>query len=197
MSPGSPDKRPYVRKKYYIKRDFQKRFISGYLLLTLSGILTANLILYTILLKEVDDAFYKAHIGITTTSDVVMSPLFFTAAVAIALAVAAVLVTTAVNTWKVRSRLLCLSEGMHGLHALDMTVQVKSCRGDRLTEEVSEIFNKTAQRLNKKVGSIKTGIDDLETAALSIDTQKPDEVEKLLIKINSIEDGLSAFKLER
>lgn len=189
--------KPYVRKRYFIKKGFQKRFISEYILLTLLGIVMANLLLYTLLIKGIDNAFYRAHIGITTTSEVVLSPLFFTAIVVIALVVAAVLVTTVVNTWKVRKRLHCLAEGIHGIEALDLTVRIKLCHGDQLTAEVTDIFNKAVKHLNKKMGSIKSGICDLETTALSNATDKAGALEQLLVKVKSIEDDLSSFKLSQ
>ncbi|MEK7851051.1 MAG: hypothetical protein AAB275_04140 [Deltaproteobacteria bacterium] len=189
--------RPYVRKTYYIKKDFQKRFISGYILLTLLGVVIANVLLYTRLIKGIDDAFYKAHIGITTTAEVVLSPLFFTSIVVVSASVAAILITTVVNTWKVGSRLHCLSEGIYGLKNLDLTVQVKSCHGDQLTAEVADIFNKSVKHLNKKIGSIKSEITDLETTALSLSKDRVDDVEQLLMKVKSIEDHLSAFKLSQ
>lgn len=187
--------RQHARKIYFIKKDFQKRFISEYILLTLLGVVIANLLLYILLIKGVDDAFYKAHIGITTTSEVVLSPLFFTATVVIALAVAAVLATTVVNTWKVRNRLRCLAEGIYGLKTLDLTVQIKSYHGDLLIAEVRGIFNNSVKRLNEKIGSVKSEILALETAALSPGSDKAAAVEQLLMKVMSIEEDLSSFKL--
>lgn len=197
MSTVSPKIRPYVRKTYYIKKDFQKRFISEYILLTLLGVVIANLLLYTRLTKGIDNAFYKAHIGITTTSEVVVSPLFFTAIVVVSVSMAVILLTTVVSTWKVGGRLHCLSEGIYGLKNLDLTVQVESCHGDLLTSEVADIFNKSVKHLNKKIGPIKSEISDLETTALSLSTDKVDAVEQLLMKVKSIEDHLSAFKLRQ
>lgn len=197
MSTVSPNTRQYVRKTYYIKKDFQTRFISEYILLTLLGVVIANLILYASLIKGIDNAFYKAHIGITTTAEVVLSPLIFTGIVVVSLAVAAVLLTALVNTWKVGTRLHCLAEGVYGLKNLDLTVQVKACHGDLLTSEVADIFNRSVKHLNKKIGSVKSEINDLETAARYLGTDRADAVEQLLVKVKSIEDHLSAFKVSQ
>lgn len=60
-------------KNYYIKKDFQKRFIYECLSFIFLGAILANWILYVLLEKGIDDAFYKAHVGIATTGDVVLS----------------------------------------------------------------------------------------------------------------------------
>ena len=47
-----------MRRTYYIKKDFQKRFMIEYAILVIVGAILANWMLYDLLAKGVDDAFY-------------------------------------------------------------------------------------------------------------------------------------------
>lgn len=91
-------------KKYYIKKDFQKRFIYEYLSFIFLGAILENWLLYVLLEKGIDDAFYKAHIGIATTGDVVLSPLIMANISVISASLAAVLAFTLLRSWRINKR---------------------------------------------------------------------------------------------
>lgn len=194
-SSAAPVERTYVRRKYYIKKDFQKRFILEYLALIFLGAVLANGMLYALLDKGIDKAFYRAHIIITTTGDVVRSPLVLTNIAVVSASVAAVLVSILLSSWKVGSRLHCLAEGIEGLKNGDLTVQVKACDG-HLTE-VADIFNHTVMQLNRKIIPVKDELTKIEETALGLETDRAGTLEQLLKGVESIEEQLSAFKLRQ
>ncbi|MDO8446936.1 MAG: methyl-accepting chemotaxis protein [Deltaproteobacteria bacterium] len=184
-----------MRRTYYIKKDFQKRFILEYLALIFLGAVLANGMLYTLLDKGIDEAFYRAHISITTTGDVVRSPLVLTNMAVVFASLAAVLVSIWLNSWKIGNLLHCLTEGIEGLKNGDLTVQVKACK-DHLTE-VAETFNKAVMQLNRKITSVKDELTKIEETALSLETDRAGTLEQLLKGVESIEEQLSVFKLRQ
>lgn len=195
MSSVSANGKAYVRRTYYIKKDFQKRFIFEYTALVFFGIVLANGILYLLLNKGVDNAFYKAHIGITSTGDIVWSPLLLTSVAIITAATLNIIVLALINTWRVGTCMHCLSMAIGRVGYGDMTAQMPPCRENKLMKEVDDIFNKTTRHLNKRVSSIKGGLEELDAAAAEIEKDRVNSIEQVLKKIESIEGHLSAFKL--
>ncbi len=184
-----------MRRTYYIKKDFQKRFILGYLALIFLGAVLANGMLYTLLDKGIDEAFYRAHIAIRTTGDVVRSPLVLTNMAVVFASLGAVLVSIFLSSWKISKLLHCLAEGIEGLKNGDLTVQVKACKGH--FAEVTETFNKAVMQLNRKITSVKDELVKIEETTLGLERDRAGTLEQLLKEVESVEDHLSAFKLKQ
>lgn len=188
---------PYVRRTYYIKKDFQKRFIYQYMVMTLIGIILANGLLYLLLNKETDSAFYRAHIWITSTGDIVWSPLLVTSMAVIMAATLNVIIFALINTWRIGSCMHCLNKAISRIGDGDMTAQLPPCRKNRLMRELDDIFNKAAMHLNKRASSVKEAIEELEAAALCMEVDRANSIERLLKKVESIEGHISAFTLRQ
>lgn len=197
MSSISAGGKTYVRRTYYIKKDFQKRFIYEYMIMVLLGIVLANGVLYLLLNKGVDNAFYKAHIGITSTGDIVWSPLLLTGMAVITAATLNVIIFALINTWKVGSCMHCISRAIVRIGDGDMTTQLPPCQGNKLMKELDAIFNKSARHLNRRVSSIKGGLEELDAAAAGIEKDRANSIEQILKKVESIEGHLSTFKLRQ
>lgn len=186
----------YMRRTFYIKKEFQKRFISEYVILIFVGAAVANGVLYALLKKGVDDTFYRAHIGIISTADVVLSPLVFTGVAVFFSSFIAVAALTAANIWRITSRLHCLAEGIEGLKNGNLTVRIELCEGSLLSE-VADIFNRSVRHLNGRVAHIKSGVDEIEAAELGFKTDRANAIEEVIKKVESAEGHLSAFKLRQ
>lgn len=197
MSSAPSAGKTYVRRTYYIKKDFQKRFIFEYMALVFLGVVLANGVLYLLLNKGVDDAFYKAHIGITSTGDIVWSPLLLTGMAIITAAILNVILFALINTWRVGSCMHCLSSTIKRVGDGDMTTQLPPCQGNKLMKELDDIFNKATRHLNKRISSIKGGMEELDAAAARIEKDRANSIEQILKKVESIEDHLSGFKLRQ
>lgn len=197
MSSAPSTGKTYVRRTYYIKKDFQKRFIYEYMVMILLGVILANGVLYLLLSKGVDNAFYKAHIGITSTGDIVWSPLLLTGLAIITAATLNVILFALINTWRVGSCMHCLSSTIKRVGDGDMTTQLPPCQGNKLMKELDDIFNKATRHLNKRISSIKGGMEELDAAAARIEKDRANSIEQILKKVESIEGHLSGFKLRQ
>lgn len=186
-----------MRKTYYIKKDFQKRFILEYLALVIFGAAVANLMLYKLLDKGIDDAFYRAHIGITTTGDVVRSPLVLTNLAVLFASIAAISAFTFMSSWKIGSRLNSLAKGIEGLKNADLTVQVESREGEDQFIELAGTFNKAVRQLNRKITSIKDEVKKIDEAVSGLEESRTNAIEQILRKVEAIEGHLSTFKLSQ
>ncbi|MEK7851599.1 MAG: hypothetical protein AAB275_06915 [Deltaproteobacteria bacterium] len=197
MSSVSAGGKAYVRRTYYIKKDFQKRFIYEYMVMVLLGIVLANGVLYLLLNRGVDNAFYKAHMGITSTGDIVWSPLLLTGMAIITAATLNVIIFALINTWKVGSCMHCLNSAIEKLKDGDMTTQLPPCQKNSLMLEACTIFDKTARHLNKRIYPIKVAIEELDSVAAGIEKDRATSIEQILKKVESTEGHLSAFKLRQ
>lgn len=197
MSSVSAGGRTYVRRTYYIKKDFQRRFISEYMIMVSLGVVLANGVLYLLLNKGVDNAFYRAHIGITSTGDIVWSPLLLTGMAAITAATLNVIIFALINTWKVGGCMHCLSNAIKRVEDGDMTAQLPPCQRNSLMMEACTIFDKTVRHLNKRVSPVKVAIEELDASAAAMEKDRANSIEQILKKVESIEGHLSAFKLRQ
>lgn len=197
MSSVSGGGRTYVRRTYYIKKDFQKRFIYEYMVMVFLGVVLANGVLYLLLNKGVDNAFYKAHIGITSTGDIVWSPLLLTFMAIATAATLNVIIFALINTWRVGNCMHCLNTAIGRIGGGDMTTQLPPCQKNSLMMEACTIFDKTARHLNKRVYPVKIAIEELDSIAADIERDRTNSIEQILKKVESIEGHLSAFKLRQ
>lgn len=181
------------RSIYYIKKDFQRRFILVYIAIVLVGVALSGAMFYALLDKGLDNAFYRAHIGITTTGDVTRSPLIVTGISVVAVATLAVLGFTIFNSWSIGKGLYCLSEGLKSVKSGDLTVRINASRDDLV--DLATTFNNAVGSLNCKIDSTKSKVNQLEQAALAIQPGNADGVDLLLSRIDSMEKELSTFKL--
>ena len=184
-----------MRKTYYIKKDFQKRFILEYLALVFLGAVLANWMLYVLLNKAIDDSFYSAHIVITTTGEVVRSPLVWANVAVVSASVAAVLTFIFLNSWKVGNLLHSLAEGIEGLKNGDLTIQVKKCEGH--LSEAACAFNNTVMQLNRKITAVKEDLTKIEETASGLEADRASTLAQLLKGVESTEEHLSVFKLHQ
>lgn len=183
------------RRIYYIKKDFQRKFILIYVTMVLAGIAISGSLFYALLNKGLDKAFYRAHIGITTTGDVTRSPLIMTGLTVVAVATLAVLAFTIFNSWSIGKGLYCLAEGLKGVKSGDLTVKINTSRDDLV--DLTTAFNNAVGSLNSKVDSAKSKVNELEEAALAIQPENAGSVDLLLSRIDSMEKELSAFKINQ
>lgn len=183
------------RRIYYIKKDFQRKFILIYITMVLVGTAFSYIILYSLLNKGIDDVFYRAHVRIITTGDVTWSPLILTGLTIVAVASLAVLGFTIFNSRRIGRSLSCLAEGVKGIKSGDLTVMISASQRDDLSD-LADTFNEAVSSLNNKVASTKAKINELEQAALAIQPENAGSVDLLLSRIDSIEKELSAFKIQ-
>lgn len=185
------------RSIYYIKKEFQRRFILKFLALIALGSILANWVLYTFLQAGIENALYRAHIVIKTTGEVVMSPLIMTGAIIIVAAVVAVAATMLLSSYSVSNRLRYLAKGVEALKRGDLTIKVETPKGCKFPE-LYDIFNDTVDSLDDKIIRIKSSLGDLERVASDYERNKKKDTQELLLKkVDEVEKDISAFKLRQ
>ena len=68
----------YRRRNYFIKKGFQARFILRFILVIFLGIMVSSGIVYFLTSKKIEEAYYRSHIKIASTGEIVY-PILFTA----------------------------------------------------------------------------------------------------------------------
>jgi methyl-accepting chemotaxis protein len=115
MSTGSQPEslNPNRRRQYYIKRPFQRRFITQFSGLVILGCVTFALALYIYSSQTLTTAFIDSRLRVMRTADFLLPALFFTA-----------LVVTTVIAVAAALRLLLLSHQIAGpLYRLEKTAE--------------------------------------------------------------------------
>ena len=187
-------KRGYIRKIYYIKKDFQKKFIIEYTTIVMTGAIFAIGVLYLLTRKMLFDNFYRAHISLSTTADITNPPLLITGAMIGVTSILVIIAASSFTSWRTGNRLLCLWKGINGLMNADLTIRVDLPYIDGMSE-VAEILNNSIKNLNDKVVVIRTKVEEMEEAFHEIHVDREGTIGSVLERTSEIEKELSFFKL--
>src|SRR3990172_6514156 len=154
------------RRIYYIKKDFQKRFILIYIAVVVAGIALSSSTLYYLLQRGVDGAFYRAHIEISSTGDITRSPLMLTGITVVTVATVAVFLVTALYFWRINRNLYSLAIAVNGIKSGDLTVRMNTSQSEQMAD-LSNVFNETVRSLNNKIASTKSNVNALEETVMA------------------------------
>lgn len=184
------------RRIYYIKKDFQKRFILIYIAIVVIGIVLSSSMLYYLLHKGIDEAFYRAHVDISTTGDITQSPFMLTGVTVVTVATLTVILFTVFYFWKINRSLHSLAEAVNGIKGGDLTVRMNTSQNEDLAD-LSNVFNEAVKSINNKITSAKSAVNALEEAVSAFRRDGTTSKELLIARIDSTGNELSTFKLKQ
>lgn len=137
---------------------------------------------------------YRVHVNVSSVSDVIMTPLFFTNFIVFSLAVAASFLMISFARKRLDRQFHCFVEGLREINKGDLTIEMKDLsNGD--FDELSEGFNHTVSRLREKIILIESGIVEVESLAKKYDPGNKEMDLALQYNIGRLEEELSDFKL--
>jgi len=174
------------RRRYYIKKEMQRRFILSWLGLLIAGGLAANGLLYLFLQRWINNALYRVHINVTSVNDVIMTPLFITNLIVFLLAAAASTLFVFLGSRRMERQFSRFSEGMQALGNGDLTVNVGSSPCSDLAD-LFHAFNSTVGRLKDDVILLGIRFDEIEQIAEAAHIENSDMRAKLWEKMDSLE----------
>jgi len=142
---------PYHRRKFFINKGLQGRFVIGFSSAVLAGFLVNLVLVYFLIDRELAEELYKIHLKIRTTSDIAVPVLLKLGAVTIP---SIIMVSAAIG--------YLLTRGVEGSLKEFRQVVEKTGRGD-LTQrfngptstELSGPFNAAIGSLEQRFGALK------------------------------------------
>ena len=142
------------RKNYFIKREFQTKFILKFCALVALTALISAIVVYLFLSRSVTTVFENSKIVIKPSTEFVMPGLILSSLVSILLVSLATIVTVLFISHRIAGPLYKLENSLERMAEGDLSFDISLRKNDE-TKTLSEAFNRTRRRLNGMISGIK------------------------------------------
>jgi len=159
----------YKRRQFYIKKDFQFRFILRFCLLVLiGGMLSTGLILY-FSQGNLTSLFSNSRLVVTDTAMFILPAVLYTNLVTIAIISLSMIAVTLFVSHKIAGPLFRLEKDINVIAEGNLTYTVNLRKGDQL-RELSVDINHMTTSLNNKITKIQADVERIMISASNQDT---------------------------
>lgn len=159
------DERPRFRRRHFlINKGLQYRFVGGFTLAVLGGLLVNLYLAYFLIDRELAQELYKIHIRIGTTSEVAFPILAKLGAVTIPLILASAAAVGFVLTRRIEAPLLRFREAVRRTSGGDFTQDLP----DRIPGDLPEAFKSMSRSLEAVFSSVKKSTATLELGVAAL-----------------------------
>lgn len=142
------------RKNYFIKKEFQTKFIMKFcVLVTLTAIISAFLV-YLFLSHSVTTVFENSRIMIKPSTEFIMPGLILSSLISIILVSVATIIVVLFISHRIAGPLYKLENSLERMGEGDISFDISFRKGDE-ARVLSEVFNKSRRRLNGMINAIK------------------------------------------
>lgn len=191
------------RRNYFIKKGFQARFILRFISVIFLGIMVSSGIVYFLTSKKIEEAYYRSHIKIASTGEIVYPILLTANIITLSMIIIITIVITLLISHKIAGPLYRIEKSIHEIGEGNLSFKIYLRAKDELIT-LAEIFNNMMAKLKGKIEKIQDAanymdstvnqwaiVKKMDKKALSKD------VTAIRKRVNEIEKVLATFKLEK
>ena len=147
------------RKNYFIKKEFQAKFILKFCALVMLTATISSVLIYLFLSHSVTTVFENSKITIKTSTEFIMPGLILSTLVSVVLVSLATIIVVLFISHRIAGPLYKLESSLEKLGEGDLSFDIYFRKNDE-ARVLSEVFNKTRQRLNNMISSIKKSLKE-------------------------------------
>lgn len=198
------DREKNRRKNYFIKRDFQGRFILRFCGLVILGSVISGVILILFSQGSVTTAFVNSRLSIVSTADYILPCLVGSSLITIGLISIATAVVVMYLSHRIAGPLFRIERSARQIGAGDLTLNIKLRSTDEM-KKLADCFNEMTGNLNQGLSKIKAQSGNLDSAidnlkAVSEDKsfspkQLEDALKTLSEKKKTLDSEIDYFKV--
>lgn len=186
----SQQERIYKRKNYFIKRDFQSKFILKFCLILLIGTILSTGLLFLFSQGTLTSSFEQSRLVIKNTSLAILPSLIYTNLITLGLITLATIVVTLFVSHKIAGPLLRFEKELKEIEKGDLTKSIKLRKKDQIAD-LSGSLNTMTAGLHEKVLDIRTGVENLIESA-----SKQNAPQELIEELNHLRQTIEMnFKI--
>ena len=159
------------RKDYFIKKDFQRKFIIKFCALALIGSVLSSLLIYIMTTSTVTTTFEHCKLVIKNTADSILPAVVLSGAITIVIVVIAVIIVTLFTSHRIAGPLYRMEKDVGEVASGNLKVAFRL----RSTDEIKALaagLDIMVHNINDVVTSAKKSVSELESAIDSSDTSK-------------------------
>lgn len=173
----SQGKKPYVRSHYFIKKDFQTKFILKFCFLLLAGVIVSTGLLFLFSQDTLTSSFQNSKLVIENTAMAILPTIIYTSLITFALLAIATIIVTLFISHRIAGPMFRFEKELKEIGEGDLTKKVFLRKKDQ-AEDLADCINDMAASLHGKVIYIRNGIEQILESARRENASK-DLIEKL------------------
>ena len=152
------NKHPNRRKQYFIKKDFQFRFIIKFCLLILIGVVISTGLLLVLSLDTLTSSFNQSRLVIKNTALAILPATIFTNLITLGLITLATIVVMVFISHKIAGPLFRFEKELGEIGEGDLTKDIILRKNDQITD-IADSLNKMSAGLRKKIFAVRTEVE--------------------------------------
>jgi methyl-accepting chemotaxis protein len=182
----SQDRLSYTRKNYFVKKEFQFRFILKFCLILLIGVVISTGLLFLFSQDTLTSSFDQSRLVIKSTGLAILPSVLYTNLITLGLITLATIIVTLLVSHKIAGPMFRFEKELKEIGAGDLTRRVTLRERDQVTDMADRLNNMIAS-LQDKVIEIQTEVEHIHKSASKQNAPKTliDALNKLHQKIGS------------
>ena len=194
------------RRNYFIKKEFQAKFILRFCLLVVLAAAISSFAIYRFSAQSVTTVFENSRLIIKPSTEFIIPGLILSTLVSVVLVGLATIVVVLFVSHRIAGPLYKIEASLERVAGGDMDFEVNFRKGDEV-QKLAEIFNTASQGLSNMIGDVKS---DSGRVASAIDKLKvmvdklPKEgqadlkggIRELGVASNNLNEKLNKFRLK-
>ncbi|MBI5180482.1 MAG: methyl-accepting chemotaxis protein [Nitrospirae bacterium] len=191
-------------RQYFIKKEFQARFIIKFCLIVIMGAIISGIILYASTNQRLGDTYLESLNAIKVLNDNLISNLVYTNLITVTAISIVTIVITLFASHKIAGPLYRLERSTEAIGNGDFTIETRLRENDEITG-VASALNEMAGKLRSKMIDIKTDLEEVKDSSADMESAIKDkrlsekELKKKIIKlsnrIKSLNRAISKFTI--
>jgi len=173
------------RKNYFVKKDFQVRFILKFCLLLFIGVVLSTGLLFLFSQDSLTSSFQQSRLEIKNTSIAILPSVMVTNLITLGLITLGTIIVTLLVSHKIAGPLFRFEKELDAVSKGDLTKRVILREKDQ-GKDMADSLNVMISSFHDKVSDIQADIDAIRESALRHNASKAliDELERLGKKIS-------------
>ena len=176
----SQGKKPYTRSHYFIKKNFQTKFILKFCLLLLAGVIVSTGLLFLFSQDTLTSSFQNSKLVIENTAMAILPTIIYTSLITLALLAIATIIITLFISHRIAGPMFRFEKELKEIGEGNLTKKVFLRKKDQ-AEELADSINAMTASLHGKVIHIRNRLEQILESARKQNASKDliEELEKL------------------
>lgn len=181
----SQDTQSYKRKIFFIKKEFQIRFILKFCLLLLVGIAISTGLLFLFSQDTLTSSFHESRLVIKSTGQAILPSVIYTNLITLGLVTLATIVVTLFVSHKIAGPMFRFEKELKQVAEGDLTKRVVLREKDQMTD-MAESLNNMISSLHEKLLDIQTDVERIRQSA-----SKQNAPKELIEELNKLHQNIA------
>ncbi len=176
----SQESRTYQRRNYFIKKDFQFKFIMKFCLILIAGIIVSTGLVFLFSQQTLTSSFDNSRLVVEQTGYAIMPTLIITNLITLGIITLAAIGVTLFVSHKIAGPMFRFEQDIKKIAQGDLSVRINLRQKDQFSE-MANAFNKMALNLHKKILLIDKQANKILTA--KTESKIDAEHEKMILEL--------------